>query len=110
MPITVNGVEITDATILAEMRRHPAPSRELAEYSAKLELVARELLSQEAARLGIVGVDEDARIEALIQRETGNHPSRNKRDRAISRYLALLMGRASIDGIDPVDAGSPPMR
>jgi len=69
MPITVNGVEISDAAIHAEMTHHPAPSRELAEYAARLALLAKELLTQEAARLGIPGADEDARIEALIERE-----------------------------------------
>ena len=69
MPITVNGVAISDAAIHAEMQHHPAPSRELAEYSATLALVARELLLQEAARLNIAGTDEDTRITALIERE-----------------------------------------
>lgn len=69
MPITVNGVEITDAAIHTEMQHHPAPSRDLAEYSAKLALVAKELLLQEAARLEISDVDEDARIASLIERE-----------------------------------------
>jgi peptidyl-prolyl cis-trans isomerase C len=72
MPITVNGVEIPDAAIHAEMQHHPAPSRELAEYSAKLALIAKELLLQEATRLNLVGADEDARIEALIEREVRN--------------------------------------
>ena len=67
--ITVNGVEITDAAIFAEMRHHRAPAREIAEYSAKLALVARELLLQEAARLGIAGADEEGRIAALVERE-----------------------------------------
>ncbi|HRD65438.1 MAG TPA: peptidylprolyl isomerase [Candidatus Competibacter sp.] len=69
MPITVNGVEITDATVRAEMQHHPAPSQEVAEYSAKLALVAKELLLQEATRLKIAGVDDDARIATLIERE-----------------------------------------
>jgi peptidyl-prolyl cis-trans isomerase C len=69
MPITVNGVEITDAAIFAEMQHHPAPSREIAEYSARLALVARELLLQEAARLEIAGADEEGRIATLIERE-----------------------------------------
>ena len=69
MPITVNGVAISDVAIHAEMQHHPAPSQELAEYSATLALVARELLLQEAARLEIAGADEDARITALIERE-----------------------------------------
>ena len=69
MPITVNGVTITDAVIQAEMQHHPAPSQELAEYSALLALLARELLLQEAGRLELAGADEDARIAALIERE-----------------------------------------
>ena len=40
-PIIVNGVEIADSAIHAEMRHHPAPSPEAAEYSAKLALVAK---------------------------------------------------------------------
>ena len=69
MPITVNGVEITDSAIHAEMQHHPAPSREAAEYSAKLALVAKELLLQEATRLEIADDDEEGRIAALIERE-----------------------------------------
>ena len=107
MPITVNGVEITDAAIQAEMRHHPAPSREIAEYSAKLALVAKQLLLQEAARLKIADVDEDARIAALIEREAATDPSDNSRHRAISRYLSLLMARATVGGIDLMGADSP---
>ncbi|RUQ36731.1 MAG: peptidylprolyl isomerase [Candidatus Competibacteraceae bacterium] len=69
MSMTVNGVEISDAAIQAEMHHHPAPSRELAEYSAKLALLAKELLLQEAARLEIADDDEEARITALVERE-----------------------------------------
>jgi peptidyl-prolyl cis-trans isomerase C len=69
MPITVNGVEIDDAAIHAEMQHHPAPSEDLARYSATLALIARELLLQEAARLGIADADEDDRITALFERE-----------------------------------------
>lgn len=32
LPVTVNGIEIGDAAIHAEMQHHPAPSWELAEY------------------------------------------------------------------------------
>ena len=107
MPITVNGVEITDAAIRAEMQHHPAPSREIAEYSAKLALVAKQLLLQEAARLKIADVDEDARIAALIEREVAADPSENSQHRAISRYLSRLMARATIGGIDLMGADSP---
>ena len=50
MPITVNGVAISDTAIHAEMQHHPAPSREMAEYAASLALVARELMLQEAEK------------------------------------------------------------
>lgn len=69
MSITVNGVEISDDAIYAEMQHHPAPSQEMAEYSAKLALVARELMLQEAARLEITDADEEERLTALIEHE-----------------------------------------
>lgn len=67
MSMTVNGVEISDAAIAAEMQHHRAPTQEKIEYSAKLALVARELLLQEAARLNIAGSDEEERLNALIE-------------------------------------------
>lgn len=69
MPIMVNGVEISDDAIYAEMQHHPAPSKAMAEYSARLALVAKELLLQEAARLDIAGADEEERLNALLERE-----------------------------------------
>lgn len=69
MSITVNGVAISDASIRAEMQHHPAPSPEMAEYSAKLALVAKELMLQEAARLDIRDADEEQRLESLLARE-----------------------------------------
>ncbi len=69
MSIMVNGVEISDDAIYAEMQYHPAPSQEMAEYSAKLALIARELMLQEAARLDITDADEEERLTALIERE-----------------------------------------
>ncbi|MDQ5910711.1 MAG: peptidyl-prolyl cis-trans isomerase [Pseudomonadota bacterium] len=69
MSITVNGVEISDAALHAEMQHHPAPSREMAEHSARLALVARELLLQEAARLNITDADEEERLNTLLERQ-----------------------------------------
>lgn len=69
MSITVNGIEISDDAIHAEMQYHPAPSRDMAEYSAKLALVARQLMLQEAARLNISDADEEERLTALVERE-----------------------------------------
>lgn len=68
MSITVNGVAISDASIRAEMQHHAAPSPEMAEYSAKLALVAKELMLQEAARLDIRDADEEQRLETLLAR------------------------------------------
>ncbi len=69
MSITVNGVEIAESAVHAEMQHHPAPSRERAEHQAAVALVIRELLLQEAGRLGVEGADDDARIAALVARE-----------------------------------------
>ena len=49
------------------MQQHPAPSRELAEYSAKLALIAKELLLQEATRLGL----DRSRAKSAIARLDG---------------------------------------
>lgn len=106
MPMTINGVEITDAAIHEETQYHPAPSPEIAHYSAKLALVAKELLLQEAARLEIKGDDGEARIAALIQQEVGEALDEPVHHRAISEYLARLIGRATINGIDLIGAPS----
>lgn len=107
MPITVNGVEITDDAIQAEMQHHPAPSREMAEYAAKLALVAKELLSQEADRLEIAGHDADEKIAALLEREIGDREDKPGQPKVVSQYLATLLGRATIDGIDLLGAPKP---
>lgn len=69
MPISVNGVEIPEAAIYAEMQYHPAPDAAAAQREAAVALVVRELLNQEAARLAIEGESEEARLDALLARE-----------------------------------------
>ena len=59
--ILVNGAEIPPAAVAAEMQYHPAPSRQQAWTAAATALVIRQLLLQEAARLGIAA---DAHINA----------------------------------------------
>lgn len=108
MPITVNGAEISDAAIRAEMAHHPAPNQTIAEFAAKLELIARELLRQEADRLGIVGHDTETRIAALIEREVGNPVGKADQPHAMSQYLAKLLGQAAIDGMDFLNAAASP--
>lgn len=67
MGIAVNGVELSDAVIEMEVSHHQRAANPLKQ--AVHELVLREVLLQEAARLGIAVADEDERIEALFARE-----------------------------------------
>ena len=75
--ILVNEAEIPAAAVAAEMQYHPAPSRDRAWQAAATALVIRQLLLQEAERLGIVAVAEttgadsaeEATIQALLERE-----------------------------------------
>ena len=81
VPVFVNGVEISDHAINAELQYHPAGSIEEAREAAARALVVRELLLQTAARRGIVGpirpnraveereTDDEAMIRTLIARE-----------------------------------------
>lgn len=68
-PITVNGVSISADAIRDETAHHRAATPEQAEQAAATALVLRELLRQEALRLGIEAADEDAAVDALIARE-----------------------------------------
>lgn len=78
--IKVNGVAIARAAIAREVQHHPAPKPIMAWQAAARALVVRELLLQEARRLGIVAAprsdaagrretDEEASIRALYERE-----------------------------------------
>lgn len=72
--IAVNGTEIGEAAILAEMQYHPAASREAAFAEAAEALVVRELLLQRAAAAGIAWTVDEAQseeqaIEELLRRE-----------------------------------------
>jgi len=98
MMVTVNGVEISERAIAAEMQHHPAETLEAARSAAARALVVRELLVQEARRLGIVegeplppegdGEDaeetpEEAILRTLLTREI-NVPTPD--DDACQRY------------------------
>jgi peptidyl-prolyl cis-trans isomerase C len=72
--ISVNGTEIGEAAVLAEMQYHPAASRDAAMAEAAEALVVRELLLQRAAALGLRWVandpqSEEKAIEELLRRE-----------------------------------------
>src|SRR5690606_8597035 len=65
--VRVNGVEIPPEAIAEEIQHHPAPDAETAWVEAARALAVRELLLQEAARLGYAArpeKDESGRIEA----------------------------------------------
>jgi len=67
MGIAVNGVEIDDRSIAAELPHHGQANNPLRQ--AVHEVVLRQVLLQEANRLGIAGDSDDDRIEALFLRE-----------------------------------------
>lgn len=77
MPVFVNNIEITDEQVFAEMQYHPASSLTEAQEKAATALAIRELLLQEAARLGITAPDasavqevkEDYLISRLLDQE-----------------------------------------
>jgi peptidyl-prolyl cis-trans isomerase C len=80
--IAVNGTEIPERAVAREVQNHAADSLEAARERAVRALVVRELLLQEARRLGIgpgdasriddgrpAETDDEATIRALIERE-----------------------------------------
>jgi peptidyl-prolyl cis-trans isomerase C len=77
--VRVNGVEIEPEAIAHEMQHHPAPSVERAWREAARALAVRELLLQEARRIGVAPDEEatagvttaadDALVRALLERE-----------------------------------------
>lgn len=78
--ISVNGVVIPRDVISREVQNHPAPKPIQAWHAAIRALVVRELLMQEAARLGIAAAPvadsegrtetpEEAAMRALVERE-----------------------------------------
>lgn len=77
MPLYIDNVEISDEQVFAEMQYHPAASLEEAQEKAAMALAIRELLLQQATRLGIVLPDsaaseetkEDYIIARLLEQE-----------------------------------------
>jgi peptidyl-prolyl cis-trans isomerase C len=65
--IAVNGTEISDAAIDAEVQYHPAESFDTARRAAAEALVIREVLLQEAARQGIESTTPEETIERLLE-------------------------------------------
>ncbi len=69
MSVSVNGLEIAEAAILAEVQYHPAPDLDAARREAATALVLRELLLREARTGGLLGdADEPETQDAAIDR------------------------------------------
>lgn len=75
--VRVNGVEIAPEAIAQEIQHHPAPDAETAWIEAARALAVRELLLQEARRIGLaaqpvtdeagrIEIEEDTTIQALL--------------------------------------------
>lgn len=80
VPVSINGVAISSADIARETQHHASPDPDDSWALATRALAIRELLSQEADRLGIVAepIEDDegrretegeARLRALLERE-----------------------------------------
>jgi peptidyl-prolyl cis-trans isomerase C len=78
--VRVNGVQILPEAIAQEIQHHPAPDAETAWVEAARALAVRELLLQEARRIGVAAdpltdetgraeIEEDALIRALLEEE-----------------------------------------
>lgn len=78
--VSVDGITIPEDEILREAQHHPASSPDAAVQAAARALVVRQLLLNEAERLGLLGVEqradggavetpEDAAIREVIERE-----------------------------------------
>lgn len=95
--VRVNGVEIPPEAIAAEIQHHPAPDAETAWIEAARALAIRELLLQEAARLGHAAVpeedeagrvedEEDAVIRLLLEEEV--QPASPSEEECLRYYRA----------------------
>ena len=67
--IRVDGAEIAEQAIAAEMQHHPADGRDAAWQEAAQALVVRRLLLAEAERQGFDGTDEEDAVARLLEAE-----------------------------------------
>src|SRR5690606_13370136 len=115
--VTVNGVEIEPEAIAQEMQHHPAPDGETAWREAARALALRELLLQEARRLGIEAdpeeiedggreIEEDAVIRSLLERrvepaKAGEDECRRYYESCVDRFRTPDLYEASHILIEP---------
>jgi peptidyl-prolyl cis-trans isomerase C len=109
--IRVNGVTIDPDAISQEIQHHPAPDADAAWRGATRALAVRELLLQEARRLGLSAssedeTDEDALISALLDMkvvpaEAGEEECRRYYDTNTARFRTPDLFEASHILIEP---------
>jgi len=97
--VIVNGVEIPPEAIAQEIQHHPAPDAETAWIEAARALAVRELLLQEARRLGLepepegddagrTEAEDDALVRAVLEEEV--QPARAGEEECRRYYEANL--------------------
>ena len=115
--VRVNGVEIPPEAIAEEIQHHPAPDAETAWVEAARALAVRELLLQEARRLGIAAeplrdeggrseAEDDAIVRALLESEVdpaepGEAECRRYYDTNIQRFRTPELFEAAHILIEP---------
>lgn len=119
--VIVNGVEILPEAIAQEIQHHPAPDAETAWIEAARALAVRELLLQEARRLGLEAdpeadeagrteADDDALVRMLIEEEVqpalpGEEECRRYYTANADRFRTPDLFEASHILIEPVGEG-----
>jgi peptidyl-prolyl cis-trans isomerase C len=115
--VSVNGVDIDPEAIAREIQHHPAPDGETAWREAARALALRELLLQEAQRLGIAPeperdaagrseTDDDAIIRVLLDQEVqpataGEEECRRYYDGHVERFRTPDLFEASHILLEP---------
>jgi peptidyl-prolyl cis-trans isomerase C len=103
MPVFVNNVEITDDQVFAEMQYHPAASATEAQERAALALTIKELLCQEARRIGIVppnnnddpNLIDDYLVNTLLEQQVATpSPTDEECDRYYQRNPSIFRDNA----------------
>lgn len=119
--VRVNGIEIPPEAIAEEIQHHPAPDAEAAWIEAARALAVRELLLQEATRLGLsaqperdeggrIEADDDAVVRLLLEQEVepieaGPEECRRYYDANQERFRTPELFEAGHILIEPEDDG-----
>lgn len=98
MAVIVNDVELTDAEMAEELSLHAGAENPV--QRAMTSLVLRRVLLDEAARLDVIGLDHEATIEALLEKEV-QVPTPD--EQTCRRYYDQHQGRFTVGQLLEVD-------